>query len=295
VQTLVPAPVRLAGLQLRLVSEAGANRDRVDVLDTPLRVAVTVAVVSAVTAVALALNVAVAWPARTVTVPGTVTAALLSDSVTTVPPVGAAPLNVTVQRLVPAPVSEVGVQLNEESVAATGTDTLPLESVTGRLSPAADVPNALVNVTGRVSPPPEERVRFTVATVPSGICVALYPTSMQETAPVPLLQTSVLPAAVAAGDAVRLTAVKSAVEYPSVHCSPDALVVPLARTRFKLTVPPELPVADESDREVWALAVAASAAHTNAASNSVRKSSVIFVLDTSASLPLDRSNSRTNR
>jgi hypothetical protein len=58
-QTLAPAPDRLVGLQLTLVSESGANKDREDVLDTPLEVAVIVTVVSDVTAAALALNVAV--------------------------------------------------------------------------------------------------------------------------------------------------------------------------------------------------------------------------------------------
>jgi hypothetical protein len=110
-QTLAPAPDRLVGLQLTLVSESGANKDREDVFDTPLEVAVIVTVVSDVTAAALALNVAVACPAGTVTVPGTVTEALLADSVTAVPPAGAAVLSVIAQTLAPAPVRLAGLQL----------------------------------------------------------------------------------------------------------------------------------------------------------------------------------------
>jgi hypothetical protein len=50
---------------------------------------------------AVAVNVPLVAPAETVIEAGTVRPALLSDTVTLVPPVGAAPLRVTVQVLVP--------------------------------------------------------------------------------------------------------------------------------------------------------------------------------------------------
>ena len=49
--------------------------------------------------------------AATVRLPGTVRLALLLVRATEAPPVGAGPLKVTVQALVPAPVREVGVQV----------------------------------------------------------------------------------------------------------------------------------------------------------------------------------------
>lgn len=55
-----------------------------------------VAVVDAPTALVLMVNVALAAPAGTVTVEGTLAAALPLDSVTCAPPGGAGPLNVTI-------------------------------------------------------------------------------------------------------------------------------------------------------------------------------------------------------
>ena len=64
--------------------------------------AVSVAVVFDVTAATAALNPAVVDPAATVTEAGRVTDELLLDSVTTVPPAGAAAVSVTVHASVPA-------------------------------------------------------------------------------------------------------------------------------------------------------------------------------------------------
>jgi len=60
-------------------------------------------------------NVAFVAPARTVTLVGTVAAALLSESVTTVPPTGAAPLSFTVPVDETPPRTLVGVTDTEES------------------------------------------------------------------------------------------------------------------------------------------------------------------------------------
>src|SRR2546421_12412649 len=75
--------------------------------------------VDAATALVLIVKVAVVLPAGTVTVEGTLAAALLLESVTCAPPAGAGPLSVTVpvDDCVP-PVTLVGFNLSEET--ATG-------------------------------------------------------------------------------------------------------------------------------------------------------------------------------
>jgi hypothetical protein len=78
-------------------------------------VAVTVAVWLAETVPLVALKVAVADPAATVTDAGTVSAAALLDSVTLAPPAGAAWFNVTVHVLVELDPRLVGLQLSEET------------------------------------------------------------------------------------------------------------------------------------------------------------------------------------
>jgi hypothetical protein len=55
-----------------------------------------VTAVAVVTTVVVTVNVALVAPAATVTLAGVVEAVLLSDRVTTAPPVGAGPFNVTV-------------------------------------------------------------------------------------------------------------------------------------------------------------------------------------------------------
>ena len=74
------------------------------------------------TAVAVAVKLALAAPAVTVTEVGTVTAELLLDRLTVNPPLGAAALSATVQVSVPAPVIVPLVHLNEER-AAVGAAT----------------------------------------------------------------------------------------------------------------------------------------------------------------------------
>jgi hypothetical protein len=83
-------------------------------------VPVIVTVVFAVTALVLTANVALVAPAATVTLPGTVAAALLLDSVTAAPPAGAAPLNVTVPVDAFPPATLVGLSESAESVTGAG-------------------------------------------------------------------------------------------------------------------------------------------------------------------------------
>jgi len=68
------------------------------------------------TGVVVTVNVAVVAPDATVTLAGTVAAALLLDSDTVAPLVGAAPLNVTVPVDEVPPVTEVGLSATDESV-----------------------------------------------------------------------------------------------------------------------------------------------------------------------------------
>jgi hypothetical protein len=91
-------------------------------LVTLLKVAEMVTAVDAATALVLTVNVALVAPAATVTLDGTLAAAvLLLESATTAPPDGAAPLSVTVpvEDCTP-PTTLVGFTVNEESVGAGG-------------------------------------------------------------------------------------------------------------------------------------------------------------------------------
>jgi hypothetical protein len=81
-----------------------------------------VAVVDAATALVLTVNVALVAPARTMTLEGTLAAAvLLLESATCAPPAGAGPLSVTapVEDCVP-PTTLVGLSVSEERVGAGG-------------------------------------------------------------------------------------------------------------------------------------------------------------------------------
>src|SRR5437773_108259 len=81
-----------------------------------------VAAVDAVTALVVIVNVALVAPAATVTLEGTVAAAvLLLESATVAPPAGAAPLNVTVPvEDCVQPITLVGLSVSDESVGAGG-------------------------------------------------------------------------------------------------------------------------------------------------------------------------------
>jgi len=72
----------------------------------------------AVTLVVLTVNVALLAPAATVTLAGTVAAAVLSlESDTAAPPMGAGPLSVTVPVEGDPPVTLIGFSATDESVA----------------------------------------------------------------------------------------------------------------------------------------------------------------------------------
>ena len=86
----------------------------------------TDAVVELVTVLVETVNVALVAPAGTVTLAGTVAALELSDSETAAPPVGAAPLNVTVPVEVLPPTTLVGLMLTAESVGPVAPPAVTL-------------------------------------------------------------------------------------------------------------------------------------------------------------------------
>ena len=90
----------------------------------PFSAAEIVTDVEAATGIVVTVNVAVVDPAPTVTLAGTVAAALLLDNVTAAPPVGAAPLNVTVPVEVVPPVTLAGFKLTVDTFTANGGFTV---------------------------------------------------------------------------------------------------------------------------------------------------------------------------
>ena len=82
--------------------------------------------VDAVTALVFTVNVALLYPAMTVTLDGTVAADALLERLTTAPPLGAAPLRVTVPVDEDPPFTLVGLTASEDSVAEPGPGGLLL-------------------------------------------------------------------------------------------------------------------------------------------------------------------------
>ena len=117
---VVAAPVpRIVGEQESEVREvAAARRLRVAVWEAPPSEAVTVAGWSEGIVPAVTVKVPAVAPAAMVTEAGVVSAALLSETVTAVPPVGATLERVAVQVLVPLEFRLVGVQARKERVTA---------------------------------------------------------------------------------------------------------------------------------------------------------------------------------
>ena len=82
--------------------------------------------VDAATAYVVTANVAVVFPAATVTVPGTVAAAVsLLDSTTAAPPAGAGAVNATVPVALVPPVTVPGLTLTELRAAGTAVTVSP--------------------------------------------------------------------------------------------------------------------------------------------------------------------------
>jgi len=118
---MVEAPeFTLAGLQARPVTSMGATRVKEAVWEEPFKVAVTVALWVVGRVPAMAVKVAVVAPTLTLTEAGMLSSALLFDSATVVPPVGAAWFSVTVQVVAAPEFKLVGLQARPvSSVGAT--------------------------------------------------------------------------------------------------------------------------------------------------------------------------------
>ena len=175
---------------------------RLAVFDVPFSVAVIVTVALS-ELFATAANWAVAAPANTVTVGGTMTAVLLLLKLTVIA-VAAAPLRVTVQVLEDAPEIDVGVQASEPSVGdALVTVTMPPVPDSDTAAPAGEAATvfAILNVEVCAA------VTLTVAITPFSIAVAFMPYAMQVYDPAAGLHVSDFPAAVSAGPATAEIAV----------------------------------------------------------------------------------------
>ena len=131
---------------------------------------------------AVTVNAAEVAPLATVTEAGVVSRALLSETVTAVPPVGAAALKTTVQDELPALPRTLGVQDTEVSVGAAvnppGPATVPPVPESGIAVPAADAAAVLL-IAIEVETTPAAIVKLTVATAPLAIGVEFKPYATQ--------------------------------------------------------------------------------------------------------------------
>jgi hypothetical protein len=118
VQESAPAPVIAPLEQVSALSVTTGVSCNANVSETLPSLAVKVAVCAEFTADAVAVKLALVAFAATVTDAGTVTDASLLTRFTTKPPLGAAPLSVTVQASVPAPVIAPLAQVNPLKAAA---------------------------------------------------------------------------------------------------------------------------------------------------------------------------------
>ncbi len=158
--------------------------ERVAVLDVLPRVPVMISLTAPATGVVLIVNVAVVAPAATTTFAGTVALVSLADSVTVVPPVGAAPSRVTVPVEVLPPTTDVGetdtltsagglivsvpVLVVEPCVPVMVAVVIVATGVVLTVNVAEVAPAAMVTVAGRVALGVFEERLTTVPPGPAG-------------------------------------------------------------------------------------------------------------------------------
>jgi hypothetical protein len=120
VQVVEAPEFTLVGLHARVETNTGATKLNTALCEAPFRLTVTVALWELLTVPAVAVNVVELALAGTVTDAGMVSKALLSESVTTDPPAGAAWFRVTVQVVEPPEFTLVGLHARlETSTGAT--------------------------------------------------------------------------------------------------------------------------------------------------------------------------------
>jgi hypothetical protein len=177
-------------------------------------------------------------PAAIVTEAGTVSAAvLLSERLTTVPPLGAVVESVTVQVDVDPDVTLAGAQLSAE----IGESTLivpPVPETLREVSFAKTPITLLIGKLSRLSGPVGESVAEIMATTPLPMALVLTPVARHVIAPTLVTQLSILPAVVSAGPAIALREVISVGVYEIVHCKPAGALAPAFNDRFSETEPP---------------------------------------------------------
>ncbi len=192
-------------------------------------------------------------PAATVTDPGTVSAALVPDRLTSAPPVGAAADSVTVHVDVDVEPKLVGAHCRLETVGRELCVTViapPVPETLLRL-PSDKTPITLLNgKESRLLLLVEEVVAETTATTPLAMMLVFMPVARQVSDPLAELQFSVLPAAVNTGPATTLSEVMSPIGYESVHCRPAGALVAMFNERFSemafpRTTAPEAKLRDE--------------------------------------------------
>lgn len=131
----------------KLSCAAAAFNVKAAVAEPPFAVAVSVVVVVEATADAVAVKLVEVDPAATVTVDGTVTAALSLTRLTLVPPLDAVAESATVQVVVAAPVNVLGEQLSDAGVGdALAAVAVPLNPTTVALVSATLVETVIVPV-----------------------------------------------------------------------------------------------------------------------------------------------------
>ena len=119
-------------------------------------------------------------PASTVIEVGTVRLELLSDKATEMPPLGAAPLNVTVQFVLPGVVMLTGVQDTVVRVGEVPPDPVMVPPAAESVTALPEDEAATVFVTPmEVLVTPAAMVTFTVATAPFEITFAFKPEARQ--------------------------------------------------------------------------------------------------------------------
>lgn len=191
---------------------------------------------------AVAVKFAVVAFATTVTEAGTVRSALLLESDTVEPPVGAAVFRLNEQLAVPLELRLVGPQVTEETAGTAITPEPAAEIVNPEASASApsafDMATVVVGALGA-------SVIWMSAATPDVIVFALRPVRMQVYDPATPPHEAVLPAAVATAPGVTDINETWLDGYVSVHCKPAGAVPETERVSESVTVAPGLAVADE--------------------------------------------------